>query len=164
MTDTSSVYVANGDIATELRVKVDISPGQVVLQEAAFAFAAEEDDDDDALPSIVQVAMNALVADGESSITGERQWKDLMTEDSTDGDDEDDAQKKALFAWGAQQILSRLTKSNPELALKIEEKDALEAIRRVSLNAFTVKRIDPTAGGAEQRVQLDTIVDDFATN
>jgi hypothetical protein len=158
MADTSRVYVASGDIATELRAKVDISPGQVVLREAAFAFAYEDDDDDDALPSIVQVAMNALEARDIGAGSGERQWKDLMTEDCTD--EEDDAQKKALFAWGAQQILSRLANTNPDLALKVEDSDAMEAIRRVSLNAFTVKRIDPTAGG-EQRVQLHTIVDDF---
>mmetsp|Transcript_8526 Transcript_8526/g.14144 ORF Transcript_8526/g.14144 Transcript_8526/m.14144 type:complete len:410 (-) Transcript_8526:305-1534(-) len=156
---TDQVYVSDGDIATELRATVDISPGELLLHEAAFAFACEDDDDDDALPSIVQVAMNALIqADGistTSSTSTERQWNHLMAEVCTD---DDDAQKKALFAWGAEQILSRLAKTHPELALKIEDKDATEAIRRVSLNAFTVKRIDPN--GVE-RVHLDNIADDF---
>jgi hypothetical protein len=163
----NKVYVAFGAIATELRAKVDISPGDVLLHEPAFAFAREDDDDDDddALPSIVQVAMNALVkAEGEengnvsSTPTSEtscgiRQWKHLTAEDdkNDDYDTDDDAQKNALFAWGAQQIRLRLTKTNPTLAMKIKDDDAVEAIRRVSLNAFAVKgkRIDPLIGRKE---------------
>jgi hypothetical protein len=116
----------------------------VLLQEAAFAFAREDDDDDEALPSIVQVAMDALEADAQNSLsttstTGSRQWSDLMAHD--DDDDNDDAQKNALFAWGAEQIRSRLQNRNPELAKKISHDDAVDAIRCVSLNAFTVKPI-----------------------
>jgi hypothetical protein len=180
----NKVYVALGAIATELRAKVDISPGEVLLHEPAFAFAREDDDDDDdddALPSIVQVAMDALVrAEREEnekvastttatlSSCGSRQWKHLTAEDDDDDDDtDDDAQKNALFAWGAQQIRSRLMKTNPALAMKIKDVDAVEAIRRVSLNAFAVKgkRIDPLIGRKEEGVvhHLDNLIfqDDF---
>jgi hypothetical protein len=166
MDSDNKVYVAVGEIATELRAKVDIAPGDVILHEPSFAFACEDDDDDDdddddALPSIVQVAMNALEAEekalSKTTTSGcGRQWKHLTVEDDTD---DDDAQKNALFAWGAEQILSRLATTNPELALKTTHDDAVEAIRRVSLNAFTVKRIDPI-GMKDAALQLNTIQDD----
>jgi hypothetical protein len=173
----TKVYVALGTIATELRAKFDISPGDLLLYEPAFAFAREDDDDDDddALPSIVQVAMNALEkAEREenekvpstattTSGCGSRQWKHLMVRD--DDDDTDDAQKNALFAWGAQQIRSRLTKTNLALAMKMKDDDAVEAIRRVSLNAFAVKgkRIDPLIGRRKGVHHLDNLIfqDDF---
>jgi hypothetical protein len=174
----NKVYAAVGVIATELRAKVDISPGDVLLHESAFAFAREDDDDDDdddddVLPSIVQLAMNALVKaereenENVSSTTtttttsscGSRQWKHLMADHNDDCDTEDDAKKNALFSWGAQQIRSTLTKTNPALAMKIKDEDALEAIRRVSLNAFAVKgkRIDPLSGRKGVQEDFDLV-------
>jgi hypothetical protein len=163
-TVTNEVYVAQGGLAAELRAKVDFSPGRVILQEAVFAFAPEDEDgnDEDALPSIVEVAMNALLAEEERSKCGDgRHWSHLMT--SSCGSENDDAQKKALFAWGAEQILSRLARTTNATAWNnIDKNRAVEAIRRVSLNAFAVKSIGQTGGrGRTGAVQLDSIVDDL---
>lgn len=143
----SKVYAAVGVLATELRANVNISPGEIILTEPAFAFASEtdDDDDDDALPSIVQVAMNALIKsekddDNDSTKSCNRKWSDLMSEIDTD-----DVQKKTLFAWGANQIMS----------LRHDEKEAMEAIQRVSLNAFTVKRQTDAS-----TINVDEIADD----
>jgi hypothetical protein len=136
MADENKVYTAVGDIGTELRAKVDVFPGDVLFREPAFAFGCEDEDDDDSLPAIVQVAMNALEA--EEDATSGRTFKHLTSDD----DNDDDAQKNALFAWGADQILSRLT--NHDLVMKTSKDDVVKAIRRVALNTFTVKSLMET--------------------
>lgn len=147
MADENKVYTALGDIGTELRVKVDVSPGEVLFREPAFAFACEDEDDEDSLPAIVQVAMNALKAE-EDAITSRSDRSRTFKHLTATSDDNDDAQKSALFAWGADQILSRLTTTatttNHDLVKKTSKDDVVEAIRRVTLNTFTVKSLMET--------------------
>jgi hypothetical protein len=131
---------ALGDIGTDLRATVDVSLGEFLFREPAFAFACENEDDDDSLPAIVQVAMNALEAE-ENATSDTRTFKHLM---ATADDNNDDAQKNALFAWGAEQILSRLRLTKQDLAMKTSKDDVVEAIRRVALNTFTVKSLIET--------------------
>jgi len=154
------VYTALGDIGTELRAAVDVSPGEILFRESAFAFACENEEDDDSLPAIVQVAMNALLRENEennnnnnNSMSGTRICTDEDEQTSkrhfkhlTATAENDDAQKNALFAWGAEQILSRLrslVQTNQDLAMKtiMSKDDVVSAIRRVALNTFTVKSL-----------------------
>ena len=159
------VYVIEGRIGAELRANTDVAPGELILTESAYCFGRHDDDDDDtaSLPSIVQAALEALQKDGEnnkavidspsgksrakSRINSEmtRKWKDLMaTEDqpNTMEDDSEDPQrqqKEALFDWGAQQIMQRLIAASSLQNSCVTKQDAVEAIQRVSLNAFSVK-------------------------
>ena len=149
MAENNKVYTALGDIGTELRAAVDISPGDVLFREPAFAFACEDEDDDDSLPAIVQVAMNALEV--EDNATSSRTFKDL----TATAEDNDDAQKNALFAWGAEQILSKLT--NQDLVMKTSKDDVVEAIRRVALNTFTVKSLIETEIAFEDALENDDL-------
>ena len=76
--------------------------------------------------------------------TTTRQWKDLMSSENQpthmkkSSEDPQRQQKEALFDWGAQQTLHRLAVSSCKNK-SITKQDALEAIQRVSLNAFAVK-------------------------
>lgn len=55
------VYVASGDLGTELRARAALEPGELVFTETAYCFGRQNDDTDDAaLPSIVQAALEAL--------------------------------------------------------------------------------------------------------
>mmetsp|Transcript_21876 Transcript_21876/g.35808 ORF Transcript_21876/g.35808 Transcript_21876/m.35808 type:complete len:404 (-) Transcript_21876:214-1425(-) len=142
-TERSKVYACPGDMGTELRAAVDILPGEVLLREPAFAFACEDDDDDgDTLPAIVQVAMDALILEAqEIPASSGRVFKQLVLT----SEDSDDPQRGALFAWGADQIMSRLATNNDNGVLPTTTKDdIMDAIRRVSLNSFTVKSLMET--------------------
>ena len=165
--DPPRVYVTEGRMGAELRANVNIAAGELLLTEAAYCFASHhdaDDEDDASLPSIVQAALEALqkdteegkavedrangMADAKTSTKSEttRKWKDLMTSEDQPTDKEESSedserqQKAALFDWGAQRIMNRLAVSSCERKLNsIAKQDALEAIQRVSLNAFTVK-------------------------
>jgi hypothetical protein len=135
---------------------MDISSGSVLFREPAFAFACEDETDDNSLPSIVQVAMQALLFqlendknDDNEPITGQRRtFQDLTAEGSSITsrmqDDDDDtantanvnANNATLFAWGADQILQRQPRL---LVLGLTKEDVVKAIRLVALNSFTVQ-------------------------
>jgi hypothetical protein len=128
------VYVAEGELGTELRASIDVACGDVLFREPVYAFACEDDDDDESLPAIVQLAMNALLAPTETDVA-ERTFHHLITT-AADGDD---VEKTALFAWGAQQISLKL--AGMDLSRTFTKDEVIQAIRRVSLNAFTVKSL-----------------------
>ena len=131
------VYVAEGDLGTELRATADVACGDVLFREPVYAFACEDDDDEESLPAMVQVAMKALLSTPETDVT-ERTFHDLITA-AKEGDD---VQKMALFAWGAEQISLKL--AGVDSLRTITKDEIIQAIRRVALNAFTVKSLIET--------------------
>ncbi|KAI2498058.1 methyltransferase [Fragilaria crotonensis] len=132
------VYVAVGDLGTELRASADVACGDVLFREPVYAFACEDDDDEESLPAMVQVAMNALLLAPPDMDVAERTFHHLIATAT----EVDDVQKTALFAWGAEQISSRLM--GIDLSRTITQIEVIQAIRRVALNAFTVKSLIET--------------------
>jgi hypothetical protein len=141
----TKVYVSTGSIGIELRASEDINPGDILFREASYAFACEDENDGDSLPAIVQVAMNALEK-GSNDASG-RTFEQL----SSIAEDGHSVQNESLFEWGAEQILSRLT--NQVFLRTTSKANIIEAIRRVALNSFTVKRLLET--------EIDLLDDDL---
>jgi SET domain len=133
----AKVYVAVGDLGTELRASADAACGDVLFSEPVYAFACENEDDEDCLPSIVQIAMDALLKFPVTEGAG-RTFHHL----TTGAADDDDVLKTSLFSWGAERILLKLASVN--LLRSTTKDEVLLAIRRVAVNAFTVKSLVET--------------------
>ena len=140
-----NVYVTKGSIGMELRASEDINAGDILFREAAYAFACEDENDVDSLPAIVQVAMNALERE---SFDGSSRTFEQLSSISEDGYT---VPNESLFEWGAEQILSRL--SHKALVHTTSKVKIVEAIRRVTLNSFTVKSLVET--------EIDLVDDDL---
>lgn len=133
----TKVYVAVGDLGAELRASADVACGEILFREPVYAFACEDEDDEESLPSIVQVAMDALLAFPETDVAG-RTFHQLTATAA----DVDDAQKTSLFAWGAEQIMLKL--ASMDFPRTVTKDEVIQVIRRVAVNSFTVKSLIET--------------------